>query len=244
MKKIDLSQEELEAMREVYLKELNTLIKKIEKIKNTLKKLGVDANVDTSVYKKITSAVDDIYAKEIIVKPIEKKVSKCQSKKKKTKTNQKILTRWEDIKKRATQDPLVKEFLDIMNDESIPFIEFNYKKKEKEVKLDKPVKEIIASNYIRKKNILWSDYVYDLLRITGYPMTVEEIKEKSIQDLNLDNNQIDASFAAIHSSLYRLKRNKGVINNYAIKGSRTSYYGLSEWFTKEGKLLKKYARPL
>lgn len=243
MKKLNLSQEEIDAMREVYKNELNSLIKKIEKIKKTLEKLGIDPNIDTSIYKKnITS--NEIYAKEIIVKPIEKKVSKSLPKKKETKTSQKMLIRWEDIKKRAEKDPLVKEFFDIMNDDSIPVIEFEYKKKEKAVKNEEPVNEIIADNYKRKKNILWSDYVYDLLRLTGYPMTVEEIKEKSIKDLSLDNEDIEASFAAIHSALYRLKRNRGMVNNYAIKGSRTSYYGLSEWFTKEGKLLKKFTRPL
>lgn len=242
MKKLDLSQDELDAMREVYQNELNSLIKKIEKIKKTLEKLGISSNIDTSIYKKNLTP-QEIYAKEV-VKPIEKKVSKRQPKKKETKTSQRMLTRWEDIQKRAAKDPLVKEFLDIMNDDSIPVIEFDYKKKEKVVKKDEPVNEIIVENYRRKKNILWSDYVYDLLRLTGYPMTVEEIKEKSIKDLNLDKEDIEASFSAIHSSLYRLKRNQGLINNYAIKGSRTCYYGLSEWFTKDGKLLKKYARPI
>lgn len=243
MKKLDLSQDELDAMREVYQNELDSLVKKIEKIKKTLEKLGISSDIDTSIYKKNVTP-QEIYAKEVVVKPIEKKVSKRQPKKKETKTSQKMLIRWEDIQKRAAKDPLVKEFLDIMNDDSIPVIEFDYKKKEKVLKKEEPVNEIITENYKRKKNILWSNYVYDLLRLTGYPMTVEEIKEKSIKDLSLDKEDIEASFAAIHSSLYRLKRNQGVINNYAIKGSRTSYYGLSEWFTKEGKLLKKYSRPI
>lgn len=238
----DLSPEELDVMREVYQNELNSLIRKIEKVKKTLEKLGVPSNIDTSVYKKGITP-QEIFAKQIIVKPTEKKLAKDEKKKKETKTKQKMLIRWEDINMRAQTDPLVKEFLDIMNDESIPVIEFNYKKKEKVEKSQEPVTEIVAGNYKRKKNILWSDYVYDVLRLNGYPLTVEEIKDRAIKDLSLNKSEIDASFAAIHSSLYRLKKNQGSVNNYAIKGSRTSYYGLSEWFTKEGKLIKKYARP-
>lgn len=241
MKKIDLSTEELEAMREVYHNELNTLIKKIEKIKKTLKKLGVPSYIDTSSYKE--NKLKEIYAKEIVVKPVEKKTFIIEKKKKETKTNQNMLTRWDEIKKRANSDPLVKEFIDIMNDDSIPVIEFDYKKKDKRNVMQEPVHEIIMSNYRRKKNILWSDYVYDVIKLTDYPLTVDEIKEKAIKDLMLDKEDVDASFTAIHSSLFRLKRNHGLINNYAIKGSRKSYYGLSDWFTKEGKLLKKFVRP-
>ncbi|HNV96003.1 MAG TPA: hypothetical protein PKG63_05975 [Bacteroidales bacterium] len=242
MKKSDLTPEEIEIMREVYQNELNILVKKIEKVKKTLEKLGVPVDVDTSIYKK-NMTPNEIYAKEIIIKPTEKKIAKDENRKKVTKTTQKILYRWEEIEKRAQTDPLVKEFLDKMNDDSIPVIEFDYKKRAKKEKTEEPVTEIIASNYRRKKNILWSDYVYDVIRLTGFPLTVDEIKVKAIKDLSLDKDETEASFAAIHSSLYRLKRNQGSINNYALKGSRTSYYGLSEWFSKEGKLLKKHERP-
>ncbi|NSW45311.1 MAG: hypothetical protein HPY79_05820 [Bacteroidales bacterium] len=245
MKKIDFASEDIESMREVLLEQLQTLIKKVEKIKRTLDKIGYPVNVDISEFKKPLMP-KEIYAKEIVVKPEkEEKVLKF-SKKKETITQQKMLTRWEDIEKRAQTDPAVKEFLDIMNDESIPVIEFDYGKKSKKNKKEEvkaEVTQIIPENYRRKKNILWSDYVYDVIRLTGYPLTVNEINERAIKELSLDKEEQQASFSAIHSSLFRLKRNQKSINNYAIKGSRTSYYGLAEWFTKEGKLLKKYARP-
>jgi len=246
MKKVDLSPEELEATREMLVEQLQTLIKKVEKIKRTLDKIGYPVNVDINEYKKPLMP-KEIYAKEIIVKPEKEEKLPKAPKKKETITQQKMLIRWEDIEKRAQYDPAVKEFLDIMNDESIPVIEFNYGKKSKKAEKEeakKEVNEIIPENYRRKKNILWSDYVYDVIRLTGYPLTVNEINERAIKELSLDEQEQQASFSAIHSSLFRLKRNQKSINNYALKGSRTSYYGLSEWFTKEGKLLKKYTRPL
>ncbi|MCX7863014.1 MAG: hypothetical protein N2449_08470 [Bacteroidales bacterium] len=242
--KLEFTPEELEEMRQFYRDELRMLIKKIEKVSAMLEKLGAPSNIDVSVYKK-TLVPNEIYAKQIIIKPEEKEPEKAETKefKKQKKSELKMLTKWEDIMKRAEIDPLVKEFMDLMNDESIPVIEFGYKKREKKTKEQQVVDKIIASNYKRSKNILWSDYVYDKLRLTGYPLTVEELKNYAIQELELNDEDKDAAFSAIHSALFRLKKNQKSINNYALKGSRTSYYGLAEWFTKEGKLLKKHSRP-
>lgn len=241
--KLEFSPEELEEMRQFYRDELRTLIKKIEKVSSMLQKLGAPSNIDVSVYKKAL-VPNEIYAKQIIIKP-EEKTEKVELKegKKQKKSEAKMLSKWEDIVKRAETDPSVKEFLEIMNDNSIPVIDFGFKKKEKKQKVEQVVDRIIPSNYKRAKNILWSDYVYDKLRLTGYPLTVEELKNAAIVELELDEDDKNAAFSAIHSALFRLKKNQKSINNYALKGSRTSYYGLSEWFTKEGKLLKKYARP-
>ncbi len=241
--KLEFSPEELEEMRQFYRDELRTLIKKIEKVSSMLQKLGAPSNIDVSVYKKAL-VPNEIYAKQIIIKP-EEKTEKVELKegKKQKKSEAKMLSKWEDIVKRAETDPSVKEFLEIMNDNSIPVIDFGFKKREKKQKVEQVVDRIIPSNYKRAKNILWSDYVYDKLRLTGYPLTVEELKNAAIVELELDEDDKNAAFSAIHSALFRLKKNQKSINNYALKGSRTSYYGLSEWFTKEGKLLKKYARP-
>lgn len=243
-KKLEFTPEELEEMRQFYRDELRMLIKKIEKVSSMLEKLGAPSNIDVSVYKKAL-VPNEIYAKQIIIKPEEKETEKAEVKetKKQKKSEIKMLTKWEDIIKRAETDPSVKEFLDIMNDNSIPVIDFGFKKREKKQKVEQVVDKIVPSNYKRAKNILWSDYVYDKLRLTGYPLTVEELKNAAIAELELDESDKDAAFSAIHSALFRLKKNQKSINNYALKGSRTSYYGLAEWFTKEGKLLKKYARP-
>lgn len=243
-KKLEFTPEELEEMRQFYRDELRMLIKKIEKVSSMLEKLGVPSNIDVSVYKKAL-VPNEIYAKQIIIKPEEKEAEKAELKetKKQKKSEIKMLTKWEDIIKRAETDPSVKEFLDIMNDNSIPVVDFGFKKREKKQKVEQVVDKIIPSNYKRAKNILWSDYVYDKLRLTGYPLTVEELKNAAIAELELDDSDKDAAFSAIHSALFRLKKNQKSINNYALKGSRTSYYGLAEWFTKEGKLLKKHARP-
>jgi len=240
--KLELTTEELEEMKRYYYDELRSLIKRIEKVSAMLEKLGVPSNVDVNTYKKLL-VPDEIYAKQVIIKDDEK-IEKKENQKREKKSVQKMLIKWQEIVERAKHDPAVKEFLDIMNDENIPVIDFGHEKKQKKEKeVKKEVTEIIASNYKRNKNILWSDYVYDKLRLTGYPLTVEELKQYAIVELELDESDKESAFSAIHSALFRLKRNQKTINNYALKGSRTSYYGLSEWFTKEGKLLKKYSRP-
>ncbi len=239
--KLQFSPEEIEEMIHYYNDELRLLVKKIEKVKNMLEKLGVSSNIDATVYKKYL-VPDDIYAKQVIVKD-ESKIEKDETPKEEKKIVRKIHTKWQEFVERAKYDPAVKEFLDLMNDEKIPVIDFGSKKKEKKEKEEKKeVTEIIASNYKRNKNILWSDYVFDKLRLTGYPLTVEEFKQYAITELDLDESDKETAFSAIHSALFRLKRNQKSVNNYALKGSRTSYYGLAEWFTKEGKLLKKYSR--
>ncbi len=242
MKNLSLNSDEIDAMREMYQEELKSLIRKIEKVKATLEKLGIPSNIDTSVYKKAIPP-KEIYAKEIVVKPVGRPRKENDKKKKTTKTEQSILIRWEDIERRAEEDPMVKEFLDIMNDSDIPTVEFDFKKRQKKVEVEEPVSEIKIENYRRKKNILWSDYVYDVLRLTAYPLTVDEILNRAISELKLEKDEIEAAFAAIHSSLFRLKRNQKSVNNYALKGSRTSFYGLTHWFTKDGKLLKRFSRP-
>ncbi len=242
-KKLEFTPEELEEMRQYYREELRMLLKKIEKVNAMLEKLGAPSNIDVSVYKK-SLIPGEIYAKQIIVKPEEKTKQIEEKVEKIKKSKQKMLTRWEEIAERAKTDPLVKEFFDIMNDESIPVIELASSKKKKKQPEPDVITEIIPSRYKRTKNILWSDYVYDKLYLTGYPMTVDELKEAAIAELDLNEEDKAAAFSAIHSALFRLKRNQKSVNNYAIKGSRTCYYGLAEWFTKEGKLLKKHARPI
>ncbi len=59
MKDHELSQQEIEVLKEMYVKELKSLVEKIETIKKMLKKLGVDTDIPTF------EVSDEIYAKPI-----------------------------------------------------------------------------------------------------------------------------------------------------------------------------------
>lgn len=239
MKSVEFNNEELQQMRTFYENELNELVYKFEHVKGILEKLGLDVDV-TLPYSKRVSNDNQPYAKE----PVIKSRLKAHKEEKKKKIHVKMLNRMNEIKRMADIDEEVKEYLDIMNDDSIPVIEFKNTKSEKRSSSNEPVSEIIIDNYRRNKNILWSDYVYDVIGIVGYPLTVEELRDRSINELKLSEVEQAASFSAIHSALFRLKRNQKSVNNYALKGSRTSYYGLANWYTKEGKLLKKFTRSI
>lgn len=242
MKDHELSQQEIEVLKEMYEKELKSLVEKIETIKKMLKKLGVESDIPTF------DVSDEIYAKPL--KPGEpvKRRKRGFFGFEQEEESKKTRDRWAYLKEHAQDDPSIKEFIAIMEDDSIPVIDFTSenqkenKTKAKEKEKKEEVTEIIPENYRRSKNILWSDYILDILKITGYPLTVEELKDKAINDLILDEDEKENAYSAIHSALFRLKNNQKLIYNFALKGSRVSYYGLADWFTKEGKLLKKYSR--
>ncbi len=237
MKNVEFNNEELQQMRSFYEKELYELVSKFEHVKNILNKLGYKTNIALSNHRP-SEIENQLYVNGITATPLTKE-PKHRGRKK---IQDRMQKNKKDIQKLAEYDKDVKEYIDIMNDSSIPVIKFNtsipLSKREK-----KSVTEIKMENYRRNKNILWSNYVYDVIKLTGYPLTVDEIQDRSIKDLNLNNAEKESAASAIHSSLFRLKRNQKSINNYAIKGSRTSYYGLTDWYTQDGKLLKKYMRP-
>jgi len=88
----------------------------------------------------------------------------------------------------------------------------------------------------------WGDYILKVLGSGGKPLTYEELAAGAMKQYGLPKQKAKATFLAIVNSAFRLRTMFKQVDNYAKKGSRTRYVGLSSWFSSEGKIKPEYSR--
>lgn len=107
---------------------------------------------------------------------------------------------------------------------------------------DKPAK--VKSTSTRKKKrgrkSFWPNFILSRLKATQTPLTYDDMTNQAIAIKNLDITKFENIKKTVIASAFNLRSKEQKIDNYAIKGSRTKYMALPEWFEKEGVLLQEF----
>jgi hypothetical protein len=107
---------------------------------------------------------------------------------------------------------------------------------------DKPAKSKSTSTRKKKRGrkSFWPNFILSRLKATQTPLTYDDMTNQAIAIKNLDITKFENIKKTVIASAFNLRSKEQKIDNYAIKGSRTKYMALPEWFEKEGILLQEF----
>ena len=92
----------------------------------------------------------------------------------------------------------------------------------------------------RGRKSIWGKFILSRLKATNTPLSYDDMTSHAIAIKNLDPADFDSIRKKIIAAAFVLRSKQDKIDNYAIKGSRTKYMGLKEWYEREGLLEEKY----
>ncbi len=104
----------------------------------------------------------------------------------------------------------------------------------------KPVKKRKYKKRAGSKNP-WSKFIKSRLKATQMPLSYDDMTNHAIAIKNLDPQDMEAIRKKIVAAAFQLRSKLDMIDTYAVKGSRTKYMGLKEWFEREGMLREEFS---
>ncbi len=108
----------------------------------------------------------------------------------------------------------------------------------KEQSTEKPKKRKYKKKPGRKS--IWGKFILSRLKSTRTPMSYDDMTSHAIAIKNLDPTDFDKIRKKIIAAAFVLRTKQDKIDNFAIKGSRTKYMGLIDWYEREGLLKDEY----
>ncbi|SCY03056.1 hypothetical protein SAMN05192588_0809 [Nonlabens sp. Hel1_33_55] len=87
---------------------------------------------------------------------------------------------------------------------------------------------------------IWGKFILSRLKATRTPLSYDDMTSHAIAIKNLEPTEFDKIRKKIIASAFVLRTKQDKIDNFAIKGSRTKYMGLKEWYEREGLLKEEY----
>jgi hypothetical protein len=92
----------------------------------------------------------------------------------------------------------------------------------------------------RGRKSFWPNFILGRLKATQTPLSYDDMTNHAIAIKNLDIKKFEKIKKTVIASAFNLRSKEHKIDNYAIKGSRTKYMALPEWFEREGILLQEF----
>ncbi len=109
---------------------------------------------------------------------------------------------------------------------------------EKSSKTEKTSKRKYKKKPGRKS--IWGKFILSRLKATSTPMSYDDMTSHAIAIKNLDPTTFEKVRKKIIAAAFVLRTKQDKIDNFAIKGSRTKYMGLKDWYEREGLLKEQY----
>ncbi len=87
---------------------------------------------------------------------------------------------------------------------------------------------------------IWGKFILSRLKSTRTPLSYDDMTSHAIAIKNLEPSDFEKIRKKIIAAAFVLRSKQDKIDTYAIKGSRTKYMGLKEWFEREGLINDEY----
>ncbi|WP_194852643.1 hypothetical protein [Nonlabens antarcticus] len=87
---------------------------------------------------------------------------------------------------------------------------------------------------------IWGKFILSRLKSTRVPLSYDDMTSHAIAIKSLEPAEFESIRKKIIAAAFVLRSKQDKIDNFAIKGSRTKYMGLKEWFEREGLLQNEY----
>lgn len=263
MKKISLTQNEVNDLIDLYQTEIDRAQRRIVNLKAILKKIDEGKSLtdeDNGAVKKVEKT-DNAEPKKRGRKPKIQKaklVEKVASEPKKRGRKPKV--KEESVALKKAEKPTIKKAEKSSEKKTKKVIAKKSakpapKKAEKVVtkKIEKPAKKRGRKPKPARKSIKvgkgeekvkWIDLIYDILRTKKSLMLSNSLTLAAMERLNIPDVDKDRVRMAISTNLTRLTKYDKTINKYSQEGTTGSFYGLKEWFDDKGKLKSEFKNKL
>ena len=233
MKKISLTQNEVNDLIDLYQTEIDRAQRRVVNLKSILKKLIEGkplSEQDTEPVKKANSKPS--------AKPV--KVVKKEKAPKEKLADEKV--KIQEPKKRGRK-PKVRDISATVSNEDAAVSQQPQKPAKKRGRKPKSLRKSIKKGKGEDK-VKWIDLIYDILRTKKSLMLSNSLTIAAMERLGIPEVDKDRVRMAISTNLTRLTKYDKTINKYSQEGTAGSFYGLSEWFDGKGKLKAEYKNKL
>ncbi|MGE0077711.1 MAG: hypothetical protein AB7S48_07625 [Bacteroidales bacterium] len=222
MKKITLTQNEVNDLIDLYQTEIDRAQRRIVNLKALLKQLiegKSSSEEDGGVEKKSKEEVVSMPAK--------------RGRKPKVQKESIVEEKVKEPKKRGRK-PKVKEEKVVSKKEEDEVVKKVEKLAKKRGRKPKPVRKSIKIGKGEDK-VKWIDLIYDILRTKNSLMLSNSLTLAAMEQLGISDVDKDRVRMAISTNLTRLTKYDKTIGKYSQDGTPGSFYGLADWFDSKGK---------
>ncbi len=256
MKKISLTQNEVNELVDLYQTEIDRAQRRIANLKAILKKIseGKSLTDDDKVEVKKSTKEPVAEPKKRGRKPKVQKEKAVEVKAEPKKRGRKPKVQKEKVaavkaepKKRGRKPKVKTAAATAKKTEKVSKKKVAKTPKVKEPKKrgrkPKPVRKSIKTGKGEDK-VKWIDLIYDILRSKKSLMLSNSLTLAAMERLGIADADKDRVRMAISTNLTRLTKYDKTINKYSQEGTSGSFYGLAEWFDDKGKLNAEFKNKL
>lgn len=218
MKKLTLTNAEYIHLKEIYQTELEKAQKRIEHLTAILKKLETGVLSSTSDELK-----PDVNTKDKVILP---SVNPDDKPRRGRKPKAKVEVSIQKPKSRRGRKP--------KSDKELKALEDNTLAPKRRIK--KPIKKGVG-----KKKVKWNDFIMNFITNSNVAHLSSDITKKAAEHFKIKEGDFPRMRLVISGALSKLVTNEKKLQAEKIEGSREKYYGLTEWFDENKKLLPKYS---
>jgi len=246
MKKISLSDVEVNELLDLYQSEIDRAQRRITNLKTIIKKLaeGKSIEIPEEEPEKIKSKSGRkpkvkspaIVSKKVeVAKDIAKEPKKRGRKKKvvAVKAEVKQPKKKEVVKSKPTPKKSAKK-------KKVVSIKAAPKKRGRKPKsLRKPIKGGKG-----KEKVKWNDFIVDTIKSKNSLMLASSLTQAALEKFQIPNSDRDRVRMAISTTLTKLANKDKVLKTHSEKGLRGAFFGLKSWFNEKGNLNNEYKKKL
>jgi len=238
MKKISLSEAEVNDLLDLYQSEIDRAQRRINNLKTIIKKLSEGHTVETTPAEPIK--VKAKRGRKPKAKPAETKATKEAVETKKIKEAVKV----EEPKKIGRKKPVVEEKKveakkKVRKKKAVKVKAAPKKRGRKPKSLRKPIKGGKGVNKVK-----WNDFIAETLTSKNSLMLASSITQAALEKFKIPANDRDRVRMAISTTLTKMVNKDKVLQTYSQKGIRGAFFGLPSWFNEKAELTNDYKKRL
>jgi len=238
MKKITLSESEIQHLREFYEFELEKAKNRIASLTSVLSKLGEVSPSQEDEISKLLGAT--ITPNKKTSKPVVKKVGK-RGRPPKVKAESTIATPAEKVTKTAGT---AKRGGASKKKTPVTKVQLAANKQQKPVAKKMATKRKPLKKGRGSKKMKWNEIVVDVIKNADTLLDMNSIAQKASEKLKMTEANFDRVKSSIATTLTKLAKTDKKLMVHKKAGSRARFYALPQWHSDSGELLPEYKKKM
>lgn len=247
MKKISLSEVEVNELLDLYQSEIDRAQRRITNLKTIIKKLSEEKSIELTEEKpKIPELLKSKRGRKpkahapVIVSKKEEEVNEIVKEPKKRGRKKKVI----EVKASVTPEKK-KEVI-----KSKPASKKRVEKKK--VTIAAPKKRGRKPKSLRKpikggkgkEKVKWNDFILETITSKNSLMLASSLTRAALEKFQIPNSDRDRVRMAISTTLTKMANKDKVLRTHSQKGLRGAFFGLKDWFNEKGELSNEYKKKL
>jgi len=238
MKKISLSEVEVNDLLDLYQSEIDRAQRRINNLKSIIIKLSEGQPVEL---------LEEIPTKEKSKRGRKPKVKVAAEAKAVKKTKEIIEVKESEVAKEPEKRGRKKKAVQVIAEpkkrgrkKKVVVVKTAPKKKGRKPKsLRKPIKGGKGENKVK-----WNDFIVETITSKDSLMLASSITQAALEKFEIPNSDRDRVRMAISTTLTKMANKDKVLQTYSQKGIRGAFFGLAAWFNEKAELNNDYKKKL